>query len=174
MPVKRCSFAGLPPQTELSESVVDHEQALKLYERFEEIGLIHLAAWAYASDPGTPAQYNGGCQCCGDCCAILRGVTDWGLPESPQRSNYRPAIDLEKCSACGSCIERCQMSAITEGSDGMPMLNRSKCIGCGQCVIICPTNAAELVPVSPEERWNIPASFEQWEEQRMSTLGMTP
>ena len=115
------------------------------------MGHIHLVAWGYASDPNSPAQYNGGCQCCGDCYAILRGVTDWGLPEAPQRSNYRSAIDLEKCDACGTCIERCQMSAITEGSDGMPMLNRSKCIGCGQYVITCPNDAAELEPVSKDE-----------------------
>ena len=65
------------------------------------------------------------------------------------------------------------MSAITEGSDGMPMLNRSKCIGCGQYVITCPNDAAELEPVSKDEWWDVPATFEQWEEQRMSTLGMT-
>lgn len=173
MPVKRCSFTGLPPQTPLSEDVLDRDQALELFAELEEMGQLHLAAWGYASADG-PAQYNGGCQCCSDCCAILRGITDWGLPESPQRSNFRAAIDLDQCSACGTCIERCQMSAITESSDGMPRLDRSKCIGCGQCVIKCPTNSAELVPVTEEERWDVPATFEQWEEERMRTLGMTP
>ena len=173
LPVKRCSFTGLPPQTPLSDDVLDREQALTLFSELEEMGHIHLAAWGYAS-ADSPALYNGGCQCCGDCCGILRGITDWGLPESPQRSNYRAAFDSDLCSSCGVCIERCQMGAVTEGADGTPNYDRSKCIGCGQCVIKCPTEAAELKPVSGDEWWNVPASFEQWEEERMKTLGMTP
>jgi Na+-translocating ferredoxin:NAD+ oxidoreductase subunit B len=173
LPVMRCSFTGLPPQTPLSENILDREHALKLFSELEEMGHVHLAAWGYGAADG-PAQYNGGCQCCGDCCAILRGTTDWGLPDSPQRSNFRAVFDSDLCITCGVCIERCQLDAVTEGADGTPSYDRSKCIGCGQCVIKCPTEAAELKSVSEDEWWDVPPSFEQWEEERMKTLGMTP
>ena len=32
----------------------------------------------------------------------------------PRGSNYRAAIDLEQCIACGICIEHCHVHAITE------------------------------------------------------------
>ncbi len=53
-------------------------------------------------------------------------------------------IDLEKCNACGNCIEQCQMHAITEDKDGMPLRDRAKCIGWGVCASVCPTDAVEL------------------------------
>jgi hypothetical protein len=31
----------------------------------------------------------------------------------------------------------------------------------------------EMEPVSKEEWWDVPATFEQWEEERLKTLGMT-
>ena len=95
-----------------------------------------------------------------------------GFPESPERANYRAVLDLEKCNACGNCVERCQVHAITEGKDGVPVLNGDKCIGCGQCVIACPTDATELGPVSAEEWVPVPTSFEEWEERRLRNLGM--
>ena len=171
-PVQRCAFVGLPAETPLSETVLDREQALKLFGELEEIGHVHLGFYGFIMGAESP-QFVGCCNCCGDCCGILRGLTDFGLSEAPQRSNYRTVIDLEQCNACGICINRCQVHAITEDEDGMPLLNRAKCIGCGLCVIQCPTEAVELVPVSEEEWLYVPSSFEEWEEIRLRNLGET-
>ena len=172
MPVKRCAFVGLPPQTPLSENVLDREQALKLFGELEEMGHVHLGFYGFIFGAESP-QFVGCCNCCGDCCAILRGLNDFGLSEAPQRSNYRAVIDLEVCTSCGICIERCHIHAISENEDGMPLLNRAKCIGCGLCVIKCPSDAVELVPVSAEEWFYVPSSFEEWEELRLRHLGLT-
>jgi len=172
MPVKRCAFVGLPPQTPLSDNILDREQALKLFGELEEMGHVHLGFYGFIMTAEAP-QFVGCCNCCGDCCGILRGLTDYGLSESPQRSNYRATIDLEQCIACGICTERCQVHAITEEKDNVPLLDRAKCIGCGQCVIQCPADAVELVPVSPEEWVHVPSSFEEWEEIRIRNLGLT-
>jgi len=171
-PVKRCAFVGLPPQTPLSDDVLDREQALKLFAQLEEEGHVHTGFYGFISGAETP-QFVGCCNCCGDCCGILGAINNWGLAEGPQRSNYRAVLKEEDCIACGDCVERCQVHAITQDVKGITILNRERCIGCGLCVIRCPSNAIELVPVSPEEWFDVPASFEEWEERRLKTLGMT-
>ena len=166
-PLKRCGFTGLPPNTPLSDRVLDREQALSLFKEIEEQGLVHLGFYGFTRGASS-AQFVGCCNCCGDCCGVLRGTNDLGLEEGPQRSNYRAAIDLDSCVQCGICIERCQVSAISEDGDGMPELNRDRCIGCGVCVIGCTSEAIELVPVSDEEWFDVPSSFEEWEELRLA------
>lgn len=171
MPVKRCGFVGLPPQTPLSENVLDREQAKKLFGELEDEGHVHLGFYGFTSGAESP-QFVGCCNCCGDCCGVLRGTNDLGLSEGPQRSNYRAAIDADSCIACGDCIERCQVHAIGEDADGIAVLDRDRCVGCGLCVVSCSGDAIELVPVSAEEWFHIPSSFEEWEERRLRSLGM--
>jgi ferredoxin len=47
-------------------------------------------------------------------------------------------IDPEKCKACGTCIKRCQMHALSPGKDDISIVDRTKCIGCGACAAVCP------------------------------------
>jgi len=169
MRLKRCGFNGLPPETPLSEHVLDREDAMALFQQIEDEGHVHLGFYGYTTGAKEP-QFVGCCNCCGDCCGVLRGTNDLGLTEGPQRSNYRAAIDLDSCIQCGDCIERCQVSAIAGDSDGMPELDLGRCIGCGVCVIGCPGEAIELVPVPEEEWFDVPSSFEEWEERRLESL----
>ena len=50
-------------------------------------------------------------------------------------------IDVEKCTECGSCREKCRFDAITEEFKVDPI----SCEGCGVCAAICPANAVTLV-----------------------------
>lgn len=168
-PVNRCGFVGLPPQTPLSEHVLDREQALKLFTQLEDEGHVHTGFYGFISTAESP-QFVGCCNCCGDCCGILRAVTEFGIAEGPQRSNYRVARDGEKCISCGKCATRCQVRAIQAGADGTPDVSRDRCIGCGLCVVTCPSGALELLPVSTEEWFEVPSSFEDWEERRLQNL----
>jgi electron transport complex protein RnfB len=171
-PVNRCAFVGLPPQTSLSEHVLNREQALKLFTQLEEEGHVHLGFYGFISTAESP-QFVGSCNCCGDCCGILRAVNETGLTEGPQRSNYRAVLKEENCIACGGeCVEHCQMHAIGLDEKGIALIKRERCIGCGLCVISCLGDAIELEPVSKEEWFDVPASFEDWEERRLKTLGM--
>ena len=79
----------------------------------------------------------------------------------------------QDCLACGTCIERCQVHAITQDTDGTAMISRERCIGCGLCVTTCPGKALELETVSKEDWFDLPASFEEWEERRLSRMGRT-
>ena len=171
MPVKRCGFVGLPPQTPLSEHVLDREQALKLFAELEDTGHVHTGFYGFVSTAESP-QFVGCCNCCGDCCGILRAVNEFGVAEGPQRSNYRAVLNATSCLACGTCVERCQMHAIAQDANGIAMVDRDRCIGCGLCVTTCSGDALELVPVSREKWFDVPASFEEWEERRLLSLDL--
>jgi len=51
-----------------------------------------------------------------------------------------PAVDPEKCTACGACGEICQFSAILVIA-GQVMTFENMCHGCGGCRLVCPAGA---------------------------------
>jgi len=105
------------------------------------------------------------CNCCGCCCGILRGITDYGIATSVAHANYFAVIDPEACLGCGACITRCQVAAISE-ADGVSVVDRSRCIGCGLCVTGCPNGAAQLERKPDAEIVPPPVNFPAWEHAR--------
>lgn len=161
-PSKIClsfSSSELPP----SPSDISQEEALAILDQTEEIGLVH-----------TVSNIKGIgyiCNCCGCCCAILRGINEWGIENSVARANYYAVIDPDQCSGCGTCIERCQVHAISE-EDGIVMVDQKRCIGCGLCVTGCPNGVAKLQRKSEDEIADPPADFAAWEHERLLNRGL--
>lgn len=50
------------------------------------------------------------------------------------------AVDLEKCNACGTCVEVCQYNALALIRDRL-MVFEQLCHGCGSCIGLCPQQA---------------------------------
>jgi ferredoxin len=190
-PMKRCGFVGLPPQTPLGETVLDRKEASKLLDRLEKQGHVHLAFYGFTMFADAP-QFMGTCNCCSCCCGIFHGpkLAGLALHEGPQKSNYRAVINEETCTACGACILRCPVDAISEGPKRVPdviqvagagaapeplpgksVVDRDKCIGCGVCVIGCVPDAIVMEPVSEEEWFHVPSSMAEWEERRLLNVG---
>ena len=172
LPMKRCGFVGLPPQTPLGENVMNAEDASKLLAELEQMGHVHLAFYGFTMGAETP-QFVGTCNCCDCCCGVFQGKTMAGLSEGPQRSNYRAVINSETCIACGVCQERCPVDAIADDENCKSKVERAKCIGCGVCVIGCTTDAIDMLPVSAEEWFHVPSSMAEWEEMRLQNLAAT-
>ena len=187
-PMKRCGFVGLPPQTPLGETVLDREEASKLLTNLGKQGHVNLAFYGFTMFADAP-QFMGTCNCCSCCCGLIHGPKLAGLSEGPQKSNYRAVIDPEPCTACGACILRCPVDAISEGPKRMPsaipsvsagatpgllpgasVVDRDRCIGCGVCVIGCMEDAIVMEPVSEEEWFHVPSSMAEWEEMRLQYL----
>ncbi len=60
-----------------------------------------------------------------------------------QHSSLRPAINPDKCTLCGCCMEMCPESAISNKS-GKVFINSRICIGCGECISACKVDAVKI------------------------------
>ncbi|MFX0005593.1 MAG: ATP-binding protein [Candidatus Hermodarchaeota archaeon] len=83
------------------------------------------------------------CACCGCCCGVLTMAKKFPRPTEYYSSNFYAQSDPELCSGCVTCVERCQMDAITM-FDEKSKVNLDRCIGCGNCVVTCGSNAMTL------------------------------
>ena len=115
---------------------VSKEEGKKALKRAEEAGLVHNSL-----------NVQGGalfiCNCCGCCCALLRGITELELPTAVATSNFIAEVSEEDCTECGMCEERCQVNAI-EMNDSAASVIEDRCIGCGVCVSGCPEEAISM------------------------------
>jgi uncharacterized protein (DUF362 family)/Pyruvate/2-oxoacid:ferredoxin oxidoreductase delta subunit len=59
------------------------------------------------------------------------------------RAQVRPQADPARCTACGSCIDHCPVSALTLQED-LPRVDPEVCIACFCCQEICPEKAMTL------------------------------
>ncbi len=143
------------------------EQALSVLDMAEDAGLV--------LSPTNTQKLEAVCCCCPCCCPILKYAKLMPRPVEMVRSYYDATIDTEQCSACGQCIERCQVNAIEEGEEGFKVID-GRCIGCGLCVSACPENAISLVAKSgmeapPETIW---AVLDQIEMERKAASPSGP
>ncbi|MEE8596709.1 MAG: 4Fe-4S binding protein, partial [bacterium] len=162
-PLKNClSFSSIDRPSRPGD--ITKEQALAILDKTEDIGLVHTV-----SNVIKGIFYV--CNCCGCCCGILRGITEWGIEESVATANYFAVIDPDECTECGICIERCQVHAISE-KDGKTVAERKKCIGCGLCVTGCPNDAVRLQKKPDAEIIHPPDDFAAWERERLQNRGL--
>lgn len=85
------------------------------------------------------------CHCCGCCCNVLLGISQFGYPNVVVTSSYIPRCDEEVCTQCGTCAEACPVFAIEMPPDGYPEIDTTICLGCGVCALACETGSMKLV-----------------------------
>ncbi|MFW9997284.1 MAG: DUF362 domain-containing protein [Candidatus Odinarchaeota archaeon] len=111
------------------------DEALALLDFAEEKGLV--------VSPGNAQKPFAMCLCCGDCCEILTNLKKYPKPSSMIDSSYHARVDADSCTGCETCLDRCQMDAISI-VDGIATIDLDRCIGCGLCVTTCPEEALSL------------------------------
>ena len=62
---------------------VSKEEALAILDQAEEVGLVHTVT-------NVVEGVGYVCNCCGCCCGLLRGITEWGIAGSVARANNAP------------------------------------------------------------------------------------
>jgi electron transport complex protein RnfB len=162
-PFRSCLSFSASESSSVQDSI-SKEEALAFLDEAEELGLVHTV-----SNVMKGVGYV--CNCCGCCCGLLRGITEWGIENSVASANYYAEIIAQECVGCGTCVERCQVHAISE--DDVPVVDREKCIGCGLCVTGCQNGATRLVRKSDSEIVPPPVDFKTWEQQRLRNRGLT-
>ncbi len=164
-PLKVClifSATERPVGPRLLDNITQQE-ALKVLDQAEEIGLVHCVS-------NIAQGFIYVCNCCGCCCGILMGITQLGIEQSVAKANYYAVVDLEQCNGCGICEERCQVNACSV--DDIATIDLTKCIGCGLCVTGCPTDAVELKLRPDAEIIHPPENYKAWEQQRLRNRGL--
>lgn len=95
------------------------------------------------------------CCCCGCCCGVLQGLKRHPRPAEAVASSFIATFEPEECNGCQTCLDRCQMDALTAAGD-LVSHNADRCIGCGLCVSTCPTGALQLVRKPDAELIQVP------------------
>lgn len=114
---------------------ISKEEALGILQKAEEAGLV--------LQPVNSQRPEAVCCCCGDCCGLLMAAKRSPKPAELSATSYYAEVDAELCNACGVCVDRCQMQAVTLPDD-ICAVNRDRCIGCGICVANCSSKAVHL------------------------------
>ena len=114
--------------------------------REEAIGIARRnEADALVFQPSNTRKVDFICSCCGCCCGMLRMQKTLAKPVDFWATNFQASVNAEACSGCGTCVERCQVDAVTvDDRAGAAVVNLDRCIGCGNCVVTCPTGAMSL------------------------------
>jgi electron transport complex protein RnfB len=142
---------------------ITQEEAISIIDRCEEAGLV--------PQPFVAQEVGGMCNCCGDCCEIIQSIKTHPKPAQKVFTNYYAAVDRDACSACATCVDRCQMEAIKIGTDNVAEVDRDRCIGCGLCTTTCSEKAVSLKSKPESERRIPPASGQDYLMQLASSRG---
>jgi ferredoxin len=163
LPVKNC-LNFTPFERPPTDRDITQEEALALLDESERVGLVHCV-----TNVEEGIYYV--CNCCGCCCGVLRGITEYGIDDSVAAANYFADVNAHACIGCGACIDRCHMKAVTL-EQGIAVIEKEKCIGCGLCVTVCPADAIELELKPEEEIIHPPKDFNIWEQERLKNRGL--
>lgn len=144
---------------------ISQEEALEVLDISEQAGLVN--------QPANMINPGGMCNCCGDCCGLLRALNKMPKPAQLVFNHYYVTVDPDLCTACETCLTRCQMAAITINDNQVAVVNTDRCVGCGLCVTTCPTEAIALTPKPQEQQTIPPASGRKLMEQTSKIRGTT-
>lgn len=136
--------------------ILSKKEALSLIEETEDHGLVHQWTNTSSMTIGTL------CNCCVCCCMNMLPMSEYKIPWTAYyaKSRFEAANDLDTCTGCQDCIDRCQFDALemqrqTGSRKYKAVVDTEKCMGCGVCVLVCGPESLQMKLVrSPE---HIPA-----------------
>ncbi len=137
-PIETCLSFGAAAEYYIDNGLgrrVTPDEAMAVINEADKSGLVHAAA--------NTKHLSNICNCCPCCCASMKGIVKKGQDRHLYlNALYEAVIDPEKCIACGNCVERCPVSAIT--LDDTATADRDRCLGCGLCASVCDAEAITL------------------------------
>lgn len=117
---------------------INKDEALEIMRQNEADGLV--------LQPSNSQKVEFVCSCCGCCCGMLNIYKMLPRPVEFWSTDYNAVVNSDDCNGCGTCLERCQMNALSldEGLS-VTSVNLDRCLGCGNCVDSCPSGAISMV-----------------------------
>jgi len=141
VPLETCSTFGHATDSMIRHGFareVSKSEMLENLARSKELGLVLCA-------DNVKKNVSFICHCCGCCCNVLLGVSQFGYPNVVVSSNYIAKVDNDECQQCSVCVETCPVNAISMNSDDMPVVDEKICLGCGVCSLECSSDSLKLV-----------------------------
>ena len=130
--------------------IIDKEEAMEIIRKCEKQGLVHTVMNV---EKGAENMFI--CNCCPDCCVVLREIAQYKNKLTYAVSNFTPIFDQEKCKRCGTCVKICPVNAFQQKTEKSEIIFLGEeCLGCGLCASNCPSEAIKLIKV----RDDMPAS----------------
>lgn len=126
---------------------ISQEEALGILRGAMDAGLV--------LQPGNGQKVWNLCMCCGCSCNLLKALKKMDKPAAVAHTSFYAEVLADNCTACGICVERCPMDAMTVGDKAV--VNRDRCIGCGVCAGACTLGAVELRQKDGPDRYVPPA-----------------
>ncbi|MGM0451956.1 MAG: 4Fe-4S binding protein [Thermodesulfobacteriota bacterium] len=123
---------------------ISKSEAFEILENVRKKGAMHTVIHE-KDDTSLPVVAV--CNCCWDCCGILRPYNMGALALKYQRHFVARIIDSAACKGCSLCRHFCPTTAASV-HDKKAAINPDKCIGCGLCAYHCKQNNIELTPDS--------------------------
>lgn len=126
--------------------VITKQEARDILKQAAEEGLVHgISNWLTGVDTI--------CNCCKCCCMWFESFHVLRHAKSMDASNFIVSVKAETCKACGLCVKRCPMEALSlqdspqaKNKKGkVSILEADRCIGCGVCAYKCPTGSLALI-----------------------------
>jgi Pyruvate/2-oxoacid:ferredoxin oxidoreductase delta subunit len=115
---------------------ITKKEAMDILKRVRELGLVQIG-------DNVQTGVNWICNCCSCCCEAIQGYKRLGyMPKV--NSDFKPEMDLVKCTGCGMCVKRCPVDAIILKND-KAIVDVDVCFGCGVCSRFCPTESVDMV-----------------------------
>ena len=128
---------------------ISKAEALDILVKADEAGLV--------LQPSNSQRAANICCCCGCCCAVLRTIRKHPRPVDLVSSPFTAINNPDTCEGCGSCLDRCQVDALSLDS-GVAEVIVARCIGCGLCVTTCPSESLHLERKPEDQQPEIPKS----------------
>jgi len=152
-PVETCLQLGSNAKHFVKQGIgrfISKEEAKEIIKNSEKNGLV--------LQPFNSQKVGTLCSCCGDCCGMLRSLKKQVVPAAAVKSNYYAVVAAEECTGCETCLERCQMEAVSI-VDEKAVIDLDRCIGCGLCVTTCETDAMSLSRKTEDQLYVPPKSI---------------
>jgi Pyruvate/2-oxoacid:ferredoxin oxidoreductase delta subunit len=130
---------------------LNKEEAINFIKETEKAGLVHNTVFDTSKESSIFI-----CNCCSCHCGALYPAKLYHYRGANQ-SNFAPEFDMELCTKCEKCLNKCPNEAIyhllpnkPDSSDERMKIREEFCIGCGICAANCPNSAIKMVKVRDE------------------------
>ena len=138
-PLESCLTFGITAEYYIDSGLgreINADEAIQIIEEADKSGLVHTGT--------NTKSMSLICNCCPCCCPFMIAITKLGYNRGKlYNSNFEAIVNAEECVACGTCVDRCPVRAISV--DEFAEVDRDVCLGCGLCATECQGNAITTI-----------------------------